>query len=41
MKYWLHAEDIGWPLKKTGKQTNADSKVAGHISFAEPVLAAA
>jgi hypothetical protein len=24
MKNWLHAEDFGWPPKKTDKQLNAD-----------------
>lgn len=24
MKYWLHAEDFGWPPKKTKKTINAE-----------------
>ncbi len=27
MKSWLHAEDIGWPPKKTGEQLNAEGKI--------------
>jgi len=26
VKYRLHAEDIGWPPKKTGKNINANKK---------------
>jgi hypothetical protein len=29
----LHAEDFGWPLKKAGKNTNAETNTAKVIAF--------
>jgi len=40
VKYWLHAEGIGWPPKKAGKQLSANNSTFASDEEAEFLLAA-